>query len=68
MRRQLGIFLRFTSRTGHEHPHLQAAMGNYAGLLGAMGRGEEEIRTAIEELKAEVSAEGPSPTPPEEDS
>jgi tetratricopeptide (TPR) repeat protein len=47
MRRHLEIFLTFTARTGHEHPHLRAAFENYAGLLRAMGRSEAEIRAAI---------------------
>jgi len=44
MRRHLEIFLRFTVITGHEHPHLRAALGNYAGLLEAMGRSQAEIQ------------------------
>ena len=66
MRRVLGIFLKFAARTGREHPRLRLAQSNYAALLRAMGRTEEEIRTAVEELKAEVAAEGRSSTPPEE--
>jgi Tetratricopeptide repeat len=53
-RRQVRIFLDFTRRTGHEHPHLQAAFGNYAGLLQAMGRSEAEIRAEIETLVRET--------------
>ena len=52
MRRHVAIFLAFTRRTGHEHPHLRAAFGSYAGLLGQMGRSEGEIRAAIEGLLA----------------
>ena len=29
MRRHLEIFLKFTAATGHLHPHLQVAPGNY---------------------------------------
>jgi tetratricopeptide (TPR) repeat protein len=51
MRRHLVIFLDFSRRTGHEHPHLRAAFGNYAGLLKAMGKSEAEIEATIEALK-----------------
>jgi hypothetical protein len=50
MRRHLVIFLDFTRRTGHEHPHLRAATGNYWGLLQEMGKSDTEIETAITEL------------------
>jgi tetratricopeptide (TPR) repeat protein len=50
MRRHLEIFLKFTGVTGHPHPHLQAATGNYAGLLRAMGRSEEDIQDALQAL------------------
>jgi hypothetical protein len=32
-RRQVLIFLAFTRATGHVHPHLRAALGNYGGIL-----------------------------------
>jgi tetratricopeptide (TPR) repeat protein len=50
MRRHLVIFLDFTRRTGHEHPHLQKAFGNYASLLRAMGKADAEIEATIEAL------------------
>jgi tetratricopeptide (TPR) repeat protein len=50
MRRHVVIFLDFTRRTGHEHPHLRAAFMNYAALLQEMGRSEEEIKAALEAL------------------
>ncbi|HKI05713.1 MAG TPA: tetratricopeptide repeat protein [Thermoanaerobaculia bacterium] len=46
----LAILLDFARRTGHDHPHLQTAIGNYAGLLRDMGRSETEIEEAIEAL------------------
>jgi len=49
MRRQLVIFLDFSSRNGHEHPYLQAAFGNYRELLQAMGKSDAEIETALRE-------------------
>ncbi|HEX3530953.1 MAG TPA: tetratricopeptide repeat protein [Thermoanaerobaculia bacterium] len=51
MRRVLVVFLDFTRRTGHEHPHLRAAFGNYRGLLRAMGKTDAEIEAAIEALR-----------------
>jgi tetratricopeptide (TPR) repeat protein len=50
MRRHLVIFLDFTRRTGHEHPHLRAAFGNYAYLLQEMGKSDTEIETALAAL------------------
>jgi len=50
MRRQLVIFLDCTRRTGHEHPHLQAAFGNYRYLLQEMGKSDTEIEAAIKAL------------------
>ena len=50
MRRHVVIFLDFTRRTGHEHPHLRDAFGNYAGLLQAMGKSDTEIEATIEGL------------------
>jgi tetratricopeptide (TPR) repeat protein len=50
MRRGLQIFLAFTRDTGHPHPHLNTAFGNYAGLLQAMGLGEAEVATRIDGL------------------
>jgi hypothetical protein len=38
------IFRKFKENTGHEHPHMQAAVRNYTLLLKAMGLPEEEIR------------------------
>ena len=49
-RRHLEIFLQFTLKTGHEHPHLRAAINNYTGLLAAMGRSEAEIQAWLEEI------------------
>jgi tetratricopeptide (TPR) repeat protein len=50
MRRHVVIFLAFTQRTGHQHPHLQPAVGNYAGLLRTMGKSEEEIQEILSDL------------------
>ena len=43
MRRTLYIFLVFTRSTGHAHPHLNAAFGNYLSLLQARADGDEKI-------------------------
>jgi tetratricopeptide (TPR) repeat protein len=50
--RMVGIFLDFTCRTGHEHPH--AALANYAGILEAMGRSEAQIQTQLAEYEVKV--------------
>ncbi|MCP4285189.1 MAG: tetratricopeptide repeat protein, partial [Gammaproteobacteria bacterium] len=55
-RRMVGIFLLFTMRTGHEHPHLNTVLVNYKGLLAAMGREEEEQRVEIESLIESVKS------------
>ena len=50
MRRMVEIFLNFTRATGHPHPHLQAAAGNYRRLLEELGRSGEEIEATLAEL------------------
>jgi tetratricopeptide (TPR) repeat protein len=57
MRRALDIFLQFTRTTGHQHPHLQAAINNYGLLLLAMGRTEEEIRAQLRGIAPEFFRE-----------
>jgi hypothetical protein len=47
-RRVLEIFLQFTAATGHEHPHLSAAIANYSVLLEEMGRSPAQIRAQVE--------------------
>jgi tetratricopeptide (TPR) repeat protein len=50
MRRAGEIFLNFTRATGHTHPDLQVAMGNYRRLLRALGRSWEEIESELSVL------------------
>jgi hypothetical protein len=57
MRRHLAIFLAFQRDTGHAHPHRDVAIGNYAGLLAAMGRSEADIKAALVALYREVGLE-----------
>jgi hypothetical protein len=47
-RRHLEIFLQFNAATGHEHPHLHAAIANYADLLGEMGHSPVQIDAQLE--------------------
>jgi tetratricopeptide (TPR) repeat protein len=54
MRRHLIIFLRFTRSTGHLHPHLKTAFGNYRIILEAMSLDEEEIARRIAEVGKEA--------------
>ena len=53
-RRQLLTFLAFF-RQGFQHPHLQAAIGNYAALLKEMGHPEEDIQTKLKVLVTEAT-------------
>ncbi len=53
MRRHVIIFLRFTVATGHPHPHLLAALNNYASLLQAW-KGEEAVLPAVLSLASEA--------------
>ena len=50
LRRHLLIFLDFSRRTGHEHPHLKTAFDTYRLLLKAMGKTDAEIEATIEAL------------------
>ena len=54
MRRMVVILLAFEHATGHAHPHRDAAIGNYTGLLAAMGKSEAEIPPAIAALRREA--------------
>ena len=54
LRRHLEIFLKFTRATGRPHPHLQIAVGNYVGLLKAMGSTEDEAFRKLRALAPEV--------------
>lgn len=59
MRRMVAIFIEFERKTGHPHPHRDAAQRNYAGLLTEMGKTETEIEAAIVSLTAGGCAGGP---------
>jgi tetratricopeptide (TPR) repeat protein len=50
MRRHLDIFLKFTVSTGHNHPHLEAAVSNYADLLTLMGSSQEQALAQLNDL------------------
>jgi tetratricopeptide (TPR) repeat protein len=54
MERHLVIFLQFTRRTGHPHPHLNAAVDNYTALLTQMGHSQDEIIARIKRLAPEM--------------
>ena len=54
MREHLEIFLKFTRATGHEHPHLRAAVGNYFGLLAEMGLPQQDLVGKLVSLGPEV--------------
>ena len=40
-------------KTGYPHPHRDAALTNYTGLLAEMGKGAAEIKTALAALRGE---------------
>jgi hypothetical protein len=50
MKRALEILLEFSRKTGHPHPHLQAVIRNYAGLLAEMGYKKEEIDGQLKKI------------------
>jgi hypothetical protein len=52
MRRSLKIVLKLSASTGYPHPNLQVALGNYYGLLMAMGHTKEQVRQKITDLLA----------------
>jgi tetratricopeptide (TPR) repeat protein len=48
LRRALAILAQTTRRDGFEHPQLRTVLLNYADLLKAVGKSQEEIMAAIE--------------------
>jgi hypothetical protein len=54
MRRHLVIFLMFERDTGHAHPHRDAAIENYGGLLTDMGKSAADIAASIAEVRREA--------------
>lgn len=50
MRRTIEILLKSTHATSHPHPHLETAFDNYASLLRAMGKPEDETRSTLADL------------------
>jgi hypothetical protein len=54
--RHLAIFIDFERKTGHPHPHRDAAFENYAALLAEMGKSEAEITAVITDLTGEGGA------------
>jgi hypothetical protein len=52
LRRSVVIFLDFTRQTGHEHPHLRAALVSYKKLLREMGKTPSEIEVKVKSLTA----------------
>ncbi len=54
MERHLVIFLQFTRRTGHPHPHLPDAIENYKALLTQMGHSEDEVNNRLKRLAPEM--------------
>ena len=59
-RRHVEIFVLFTARTGHEHPHLVAALGNYAGILEELGFDAAATESRLRELLQPLKPTEPS--------
>jgi len=53
MERVVEILLQFTHRTGHPHPHLEAAFNNYTSLLVQMGHSKDEVIKRLKRLAPE---------------
>ena len=47
MKRVIEIFIDFTRRTGHRHPHLMVGFNNYCGLLVEMGDSQGQARAKV---------------------
>ncbi|MHC4475661.1 MAG: tetratricopeptide repeat protein [Planctomycetota bacterium] len=54
MERHLVIFLQFTRRTGHPHPHLDTAIKNYTALLMQLGHTQDQITARLKRLAPEI--------------
>jgi hypothetical protein len=54
VKRHLEIFLQFTRKTGHQHPHLLDAINSYKRLLMEMGYGEGEIAAKLKDMDPEM--------------
>lgn len=50
MRRHVVIIVEFGQSTGHEHPHMKAAISNYRLVLHQLGKSEFEIDQIIADL------------------
>ncbi len=57
-RRMVLIFLKFQRATGHPHPHRDAALGNHAHILEALGRSQDAIIAEFRALLAEAGLDG----------
>jgi len=53
MERHLIIFLQFTRRTGHQHPHLETVINGYSNLLMQVGHSEDEVNNRLKRLAPE---------------
>lgn len=50
MHRQLKIFITSSRKTGHQHPHLQTAVENYANLLRKMGYNHQQRLARLHDI------------------
>ncbi len=56
MRRHLVILMKFTRKTGHLHPHLGVAIGNYRMLLTKMNLPQPEIDQRLATARSEAGS------------
>jgi hypothetical protein len=57
MHRALPILVEFTRRAGRENPHLHVTLGNYRGLLEALGTTPDQVRRRLRELDDSLDAD-----------
>jgi tetratricopeptide (TPR) repeat protein len=50
LRQVVELILKFKAQTGHEHPHQQLVIRNYAVLLGEMGKDQAAILNELNQL------------------
>jgi hypothetical protein len=56
----VSILKHFNDSTGHEHPHWQAALADYIGLLQAMGLSQEEIARRLQDVSGHPTSHSAS--------
>jgi len=63
MKRVVLIILNFTQQTGHQHQHLNDAIGTYAKLLQDMGQSDQQVDSRLNEILKPFGMSFGEPTP-----